>query len=795
MRRPRLRGEHDALLQMFSLFADGSHDPVLLIDEGGAIQAGNGRAREILGVSPSDAGRAHLDHILVHASPDGVHSDPSLARPGARLDLPPECVGWKVEVRGADGRVFLAELSIRRLPEAGTLRMVFIRDVSAQSELSLALARSEQTFRALFDANLDAMFVHDHTGRIVLVNQCMCRMFMCTPEQALTLTAVELSSNIPPYTEAHAIAHVARALREGYCRFDWQSRRLNGGVFWTEVALGPVQLFGKPHVVACVREIQHRKTVEEELRASEERFTRIFHGLSTMLAFTDPVHERILDVNEAWLRATGLRREAVIGRTGTELGIWIDKAEREGLFKQLRAAGRVLDYEVQLRVGERVMPTLLSAEQMSLRGSHYILWEMRDQSERRRVETEREKLRAQLMQSQKMESIGQLAGGIAHDFNNLLTVINGCASLLLRDVPQSDKHWRLLNDVQNAGERAASLTQQLLAFSRKQVMQARAVDLNALVGETERLLRRLIGEDITFRVVLDPELPPIHADPSQINQVLFNLVVNARDAMPNGGNLSLETRSVVLGAHTHGAGGPARAGAHVRLTVSDEGMGMEPKVQERIFEPFFSTKPRGKGSGLGLSTIYGIVEQSGGFISVYSELGKGSRFEVYFPALDAGSKAASPRLPAPRSRVRGDAATRFGPDPTASPGSETVLLVEDQPEVRRLVTQLLQELGYGVLAASSGDEALVLMASEGDRVKLLLTDVIMPGMSGRVLSERLLQTWPQLKVVFMSGYTDDVVVHHGATENGATFLQKPFGGSELHQILRSALSEGSVSPG
>jgi PAS domain S-box-containing protein len=764
--RPQRLGEHDALVQMFSVFADGSHDAVLLLDQANAILARNDRAREALAISTPQGECSSLDDVLAHPAP---------------VDFPTECEGLQVEARDAGGRAFPAELSIRRLSAATSLRMAFLKDVSALRAPRTAPSSGDEVFRALFDANLDAMFVHDHTGQIVLVNQTMCRMFGCTPEQARTLTAVELSSNTPPYTEAHAIALVERALREGFCRFDWQSRRLNGEVFWTEVALGPVQLFGKPHVVACVREIQHRKSVEEALRASEERFTRIFHGLSTMLAFTDPVHERILDVNDAWLKTTGLTREAVIGRTGTELGIWLDGVERDRLLKQLREAGRVLDHEVELRLGDRVMPTLLSAELMSLRDSNYILWEMRDQSERRRVETEREKLRAQLVQSQKMESIGQLAGGIAHDFNNLLTVINGCASLVLRDLPPSDKNWSLLQDVQNAGERAASLTQQLLAFSRKQVMRARAVDLNALVGDTERLMRRLIGEDITFQVSLDPQLPRIYADPSQMNQVLFNLVVNARDAMPEGGLLYLETSIVVLDAQQSGPDMSAHSGTHVRLTVGDDGMGMTPKVQERIFEPFFTTKPRGKGSGLGLSTIYGIVEQSGGFIAVHSEPNKGSRFDVYFPALDAS--------------IGDSSVLCTHHEPSDAPTSETVLLVEDQPEVRRLVTRLLQELGYEVLAASSGDDALKLMANQGDRVRLLLTDVVMPGMSGRVLSEKLRQLWPNLKVVFMSGYTDDVVVHHGATESDATFLQKPFGGTELHKVLRNALGASALSPG
>jgi CheY-like chemotaxis protein len=337
----------------------------------------------------------------------------------------------------------------------------------------------------------------------------------------------------------------------------------------------------------------------------------------------------------------------------------------------------------------------------------------------------------------------------------------------------TDKSWAHLTDIQRACERAASLTQQLLAFSRQQVMQPRSLDLNAVVTETERLLRRLIGEDIEFAVVLDPTLARVSADPTLLNQVLINLVVNARDAMPSGGRLTVETRNVQIDPLPVEWPTKVRSGSYVQLTVSDTGIGMDTSTQRRIFEPFFTTKPRGKGSGLGLSTVYGIVEQSGGWISVYSEPNVGSTFKVYLPPLEGALVQELPR-------------SEGG---TSERGHETVLLVEDQADVRRLVLSILGELGYHMLEADCGDRALAVAAAYGGPIDLLLTDVVMPGMSGRALSDKLRETHPELKVLFMSGYTDDVVVRHGVLEHGVAFLQKPFSPVELSQKLRVVLGE------
>jgi two-component system, cell cycle sensor histidine kinase and response regulator CckA len=384
--------------------------------------------------------------------------------------------------------------------------------------------------------------------------------------------------------------------------------------------------------------------------------------------------------------------------------------------------------------------------------------------------TERQQLETQLRVSQKMEGIGRLAGGIAHDFNNLLTAILGYAELMESQLEDEGLKSEL-REIRLAGERAAALTRQLLAFSRKQVLQPRILDLNAVVSEMEKLLRRLIGEDVELTTRLDPALESVKADPGQLEQVLMNLAVNARDAMPEGGTLTIETANTVLDAGFTTAHPGARSGEYAILTVADTGIGMSDEVRSHAFEPFFTTKEHGKGTGLGLATAYGIVKQSDGYITVDSEPGRGTTFRIYFPHA-AGAAAASGR----------------GEPSALSPrGTETILLVEDESGVRRLSRTILEAQGYIVLEAASGDEALEVARSHAGEIHLVATDVIMPGMSGRVLWDRLRVLLPDPRVLFMSGYTDDAIARHGVLEPGIAFLQKPFTPFSLAQKVREVL--------
>jgi len=385
--------------------------------------------------------------------------------------------------------------------------------------------------------------------------------------------------------------------------------------------------------------------------------------------------------------------------------------------------------------------------------------------------TEKKRLQAQLLQSQKMESVGRLAGGVAHDFNNLLTVITGYGDLLARDLEPGHPGLHRLEQIRKAAERAATLTRQLLAFSRKQVLEPKVLDLEAVVADVEQMLHRLIGEDVQFVTVSGGGLGRVRADQGQIEQVIVNLAVNARDAMPNGGKLIVETRNVELDESYLRHRPDARLGPHVLLAVSDTGQGMSAETLSHAFEPFFTTKELGKGTGLGLATVYGIVRQSGGHVTIYSEPGRGTTCRVYLPRLGEDHDDAAPAAPA------GD----------APGGTETILLVEDEAPVRALAREILESAGYQVLEGATPEEALAAASSHAGPIHLVLTDVILPGVSGRQLAAALRSSRTEARVLFTSGYTDDAISHHGILEPGVSFVQKPFTAAVLLRKVREVL--------
>jgi two-component system, cell cycle sensor histidine kinase and response regulator CckA len=391
--------------------------------------------------------------------------------------------------------------------------------------------------------------------------------------------------------------------------------------------------------------------------------------------------------------------------------------------------------------------------------------------------TEAKKVEEQLRQSQRLDSIGRLAGGVAHDFNNLLTVINGYAEMALDDLSHDDPRRGSLQEIRSAGDRAAQLTQQLLAFSRKQMLRPVVLNINQVVDDISKMLQRLIGENISMVLKAAPDLYNITADAGQLQQVIVNLAVNSRDAMPNGGTLIVETSNVLWDQAYANLHPQVQPGAYVMLAITDNGTGMTPEVQERLFEPFFTTKPKGQGTGLGLSTVYGIVRQSGGQIWAYSELGYGTTFKIYFPCVDAAIDQPS------------------AVQKTARHGSERILVVEDQEEVRILAVRALERFGYTVHSASNGEEALTFCRNQDRPVDLVVTDVIMPGMNGRELAERLKHLYPSLRVVFMSGYTDNVIAHHHVLEVNSEYIQKPFSANGLAEKVRKVLGQPSSQNG
>ena len=424
-----------------------------------------------------------------------------------------------------------------------------------------------------------------------------------------------------------------------------------------------------------------------------------------------------------------------------------------------------MDSLSRARQRERLLIAGVSALILLLASSLVLVMRLRRQRfrletvlhERNQAEKENARLQARLHQANKMESVGRLAGGIAHDFNNLLTVINGYSGLLLSRSHPDDPVQPMVKAIHNAGERATGLTSQLLALSRKQTIKPKAMDLNAVVKDIQRVLDRLIGEDIEVHTALDADLGRTVADPDQIHQVLMNLVINARDAMPDGGTLTVETRNVEVDESAAASITDAAPGSYVLLKVTDSGVGMDRETRQNVFEPFFTTKESGKGTGLGLSTVYGIVTQSGGWLDVRSEVGKGTEFSVYLPRTDA-ALAANAAAPVPENRH----------------GSETVLVVEDQDFVRRFARSVLESYGYSVLEAADANEASELASNYPGEIHLLLTDVILRGINGKKLSESLLLLRPNLRVLFMSGYPADVISRRGMLEPGLTYIQKPF---------------------
>ena len=518
------------------------------------------------------------------------------------------------------------------------------------------------------------------------------------------------------------------------------------------------------HALAIRAEERQRRQVEEALRASEERFRALVENGSDALVQTNRAG-RITYVTPAWERHLGWKSDQTLGSSildffqadDRELGATrLEEAvQRKG--EPIVGLLRCRHADGGIRLLEAVWVNRLDEPSV---GS--IVINLRDVTERHRLED-------QLRQSQKIESVGRLAGGIAHDFNNLLTAILGYTSLLLDDTPREDPQRADLEEIRSAGERAAALTRQLLAFSRRQMLQPQVVDINALVAQFEKMLRRLIGEDIDLVTALAPDLASARLDPSSIEQVLANLAVNARDAMPLGGRLTIETSNVELDqayARSHVNVVPGR---YAMLAFSDTGEGMDAATSSMVFEPFFTTKEQGKGSGLGLATVYGIVKQSGGYIWVYSEPGHGTSFKVYFPATDTVEVQSERPL-------------------TLDRGWETILLVEDEDAVRELAREVLRRQGYQVLEARHGLDAIRVAEGHGEAIHLMITDVVMPHMSGRDLAERLASARADMKVLFMSGYTDHAVVHRDVNA-GSAFLQKPFTPDTFARTVRRVLRE------
>jgi PAS domain S-box-containing protein len=650
------------------------------------------------------------------------------------------------------------------------------RDITERKRAEEALRQSEERYRNILETMQEAYYETDFAGHFTFVNDALCRHLGYSKEELIGKVFRQFQDEAnakkmyQAFNEIYRTGEPVKALEAEYIRKDGTK-----GTYEVSASLirdaqdKPIGFRG------VSRDVTERKQAEEALRRSEERYRTIIENIQDGY-FENDLAGNFTFANDVICRNLGYTREESIGMNYRQ---YTDEEHRKNLLQQ---------YGELYRTGQPIKPfeagyvgkdgTKLLAEI-----SVSLIWDpegkpigfrgiSRDITERKRAEEEKLSLQEQLRQSQKMEAIGQLAGGVAHDFNNLLTVIKGYSQLSLLDVKEDNPLWGNIQEIEKATQRATDLTRQLLAFSRRQILNPKVLDLNALLKDLEKMLRRLIGEDIELVTLLSGDLGKVKVDPSQIEQVIFNLAVNARDAMPSGGKLAIATANVELDEGYARAHVSVTPGRYVSLSVSDTGIGMTQEVKEKVFDPFFTTKEKAKGTGLGLSMVYGIVKQSSGNIWVYSELGRGTTFKIYLPRTEEEADS-----------LQGREETDFFPR-----GTETVLLVEDEELVRDLATRLLEQQGYRVLKAANGQEALLVGKEHvGETIHLLLADIVMPHMGGKELADWLKISRPNVKVLYTSGYADDAIVHQGVLDPGTHFLQKPFSLKTLSHKVREVL--------
>ncbi len=637
--------------------------------------------------------------------------------------------------------------------------ITILHDITERKRAEVALRESEERFNTAFRfMPVGAGITTLGEGRFVAANKHFEEVFGYSERELLGRTTSEFGIWVNPEDRAHVVSEIQKG--HSVHAFEVQIRRMDGSVGWASYSGVRVVLNGAEYLLSGAVDITVSKQATERLALLGDTIDATSDGVYWL-----DEDGRCIYVNSAGCTMLGYSQEELMNlrifdvNPRTRGQRWIE------IWQTLRKHKSFTYETVHCRKDGSQFPVEIAATHIKFGDKEYLNGFARDI-------TERKSLEEQLRQSQKMEAIGILAGGVAHDFNNLLSVILNHTEFAMDGVPKTGPVADDLVEVMKASDRATALTRQLLAFSRKQVLQPQSLDLNDIAAGLEKMLRRILGEDIDYIQMLAPKLDLVRADPGQIEQVLMNLAVNARDAMPDGGKLTIETANVDLDgeyAANHVAVSPGR---YVMIAVTDSGIGMDESTRTRIFEPFFTTKEKGRGTGLGLSTVYGIVKQSGGNLWVYSELGHGTTFKIYLPRELSTTTALLGR-------------------PTKAPkliaGTETVLVVEDEVVLRSVARRILGSAGYTVLLAANGHQALQTSAEHAGPIHLLLTDVVMPKMNGRVLSEQLLQTRPDLKVIYMSGYTDNVIVHHGVLDAGTHFINKPIGAAELLRKIREIL--------
>jgi PAS domain S-box-containing protein len=652
-------------------------------------------------------------------------------------------------------------------------RLWSFRDITQRKRAEETLRESESRYRNLLEVAPVGITVFSE-GKVVFVNPAGAQILGADSDEEIV--HMPISKIVHPEMLNESLNRLQRILtgEKGLYPVENVYLKLDGTPIDVEVMATALPYDGKPAVQVIVKDITKRKRVEKALRESEERFAKAFKSSPAPLVISEIDTGVFIDVNDRWVEMLGYTRQEQIGRSSKEVGIWAKPSECDRIIENLRKMGYFKNEPIEFKnKSGGSIQALWSGEALSLAGRQVMLSMIYDETERKNAEKERENLQIQLLQAQKMDLVGRLAGGVAHDFNNMLGVILGHAELALEQVEPGFPIFNDLKEIQTAAERSADLTRQLLGFARKQTAVPRVLDLNDTLEGMLKMLRRLIGENIDLNWLPGATLWPVKMDPSQIDQILVNLCVNARDAFNGVGKITIETDNVIFDKVWFDDHDGLVSGDYVILAVSDNGCGMNKETLGKLFEPFFTTKGIGKGTGLGLANVYGIVRQNDGFIKVHSEPDHGTTFKIYLP----------------RYSVKLEQAVKDEQGVWVAHGQETVLLVEDEPSILKLTTLMLEKLGYKVLAALTPGEAIHLAELHPGEIHLLMTDVIMPEMNGRDLADKLIFNYPHLKLLFMSGYTADVIAHHGVLDEGVHFIRKPFSKMGLAARVREALEK------
>ncbi len=758
--------------ERFRLAFENANTGMCLVDLDGNLTRVNNRMCEIFGYTKQELERMTVNDI---AHPEDIDKSPAFIHKTLRGEV--ERSTFEKRYFHKQGHVVTCQVSSSLVRDAAGTPLYFIshlHDITDRKQAEEALRESEERYRTILEDIEEGYFEVDLAGRSTFINDSLCKIYGYPREEFLGTDNRRFTDKENAKRVYEAFNQVYRTGEPGRI-FDYEIIRKDGTKRQVEVFPSLRRdSSGKPiGFRGITRDVTERKQAEEALQKEREISLSILENAPYGVALIDKGGQYIY-TNPEFTNITGYMLQDV--PTGKD---WFQKAFPDSndrrkmlkLWKEDRSKGDMINREFNICCKDGKICQVDFRSTFLKDGRAVIVF--RDITERKRAEEEMKSLQEQLRQSQKMEAIGRLAGGIAHDFNNLLTVIKGYSQLSLVELKENTPLRGNIEHIHTATDRAADLVRQLLAFSRRQILEMKVWDLNTILTNLKNMLRRLIGEDIELTTILAEDLGRVKTDLGWIEQAIMNLVVNARDAMPSGGKLTIETGNVILDeAHvSHRVG--VKPGHFVMLSVSDTGVGMTPEVRERLFEPFFSTKEKDKGTGLGLSTVYGIVKQSDGDIWVYSEPGKGSTFKIYLPRVDG------PPEPL-REKVPGDELLR---------GTETILLVEDEEEVRKLTVRVLERQGYKVLAAREGDEAFLICKQHQDPIHLMLTDVVMPGMNGQELAERLKPFYPGMKVLYMSGYTDNAIVLHGVLMEGVHYIQKPFTVQALARKVREVLGQ------